>query len=75
MNEKIIYNYDKLRGRIREILKSESKYAEAMGLSNASISAKLNCDVYFSITEIDKTISLLNIPTNEIYDYFFYKKS
>ena len=61
------YNYDKLRGKIKEIVGSESKYAELLGLSNASISAKLNSLVPFSITEIDKSVTILNIPTNEIY--------
>ena len=69
------YNYDKLRGKIKEIVGSESKYAELLGLSNASISAKLNSLVPFSITEIDKSVTILNIPTNEIYEYFFSKES
>lgn len=69
------YNYDKLRGKIKEIVGSESKYAELLGLSNASISAKLNSLVPFSITEIDKSVTILNIPTNEIYKYFFSKES
>ena len=68
------YNYNKLRGKIKEIVGSESKYAELLGLSNASISAKLNSLVPFSITEIDKSVTILNIPTNEIYEYFFQKK-
>lgn len=68
------YNYDKLRGRIKEKLGNESAYAELLGLSNSSISAKLNSQVPFSLKEMDMTIEKLEIPTDEIYDYFFTKQ-
>lgn len=68
------YNYDKLRGRIKEKLGSESAYAELLGLANSSISAKLNSQVPFSLKEMDITIEKLEIPTDEIYSYFFTKE-
>jgi len=67
-------DYSKLRGKIREVLGSESKYAVLLGLSEASISAKLNGKVPFSIEEMDKSIIALDIPTDKIYEYFFTKK-
>ena len=67
------YNYDKLRGRIKEKLGNESAYAELLGLAN-SISAKLNSQVPFSLKEMDTTIEKLEIPTDEIYSYFFTKE-
>ena len=69
-----MFDYSKLRGLIREKLKSESKYAELMNLSLASVSGKLNSQTPFSLSEIDKTIELLNIDTKDIYEYFFTKK-
>lgn len=72
--ENKIRDYSKLRGLIREKLGSESNYASLLNLSEASISAKLNGKVPFSIEEMDKTISKLDIPTNQIYEYFFTKK-
>lgn len=68
------YDYSKLRGRIKEKLGNESKYAESLELSKPSVSAKLNSIVPFSLKEMDDTILLLEIPTEEIYEYFFTKK-
>lgn len=67
-------DYSKLRGKIREVLGSESKYAILLDLSEASISAKLNGKVPFSIEEIDKSVKILEIPETQIYEYFFTKK-
>ena len=69
-----MYDYSKLKGRVKEMLGNDFKYAELLGLSNASISAKLNSKVPFSITEMDISIEKLKIPKTEIYDYFFTKK-
>lgn len=69
-----MYDYSKLKGRIKEILGDQGKYAEILKMSNASISAKLNSKVPFSISEMDKTIEALMIPKEQIYEYFFKKK-
>ena len=69
-----MYDYSKLKGRIKEILGDQGKYAEILHMSNASISAKLNSKVPFSITEMDITIKALQIPKEQIYEYFFTKK-
>ena len=69
-----MFDYSKLRGKIKEVLNNESNYAGLLGISNASVSAKLNSKVPFSITEMDKSIVALKIPKEEIYDYFFTKK-
>ena len=65
------YDYSKLRGRIREIFKTEHAFASAMNLSKATISAKLNNAVEFSQTEIDNACTLLGIDQTEISNYFF----
>ena len=41
------YRYDKLRGRIIEKCGSQAKFADKIGLSQNSVSRKLNCDVGF----------------------------
>ena len=46
------YRYDKLRGRIIEKCGSQAKFADKIGLSQNSVSRKLNCDVGFSQTDI-----------------------
>ena len=69
-----MYDYSKLKGRIREKIGSQREYARLLNISNASASAKLNSTVAFSITEMDKSLKILDIPVEQIYDYFFTKK-
>lgn len=69
-----MYDYSKLKGRIREKIGSQREYARLLNISNASASAKLNSMVAFSITEMDKSLKILDIPVEQIYDYFFTKK-
>ena len=68
------FDYSKLRGKIREVFKTQSAFAKAMGMSNTSLSAKLNNNVEFSQKEIDKASDLLKIKKEEIPVYFFTPK-
>lgn len=63
--------YSKLRGRIIEKLGNLNKYAERMGLSYVSIHKKMKGIVEFKQSEIKKTCNILEIPDNEISEYFF----
>ena len=65
------FDYSKLRGKIREIFKTQSAFAEAMGMSTTSLSVKLNNHVEFSQKEIEKAVELLKIDKEEIPAYFF----
>lgn len=63
-------NRAKLRGRIKEIYGTETAFAEAMNLSQTSISLKLNGIRKFDEDEIIIASKLLQIKPNEI-GYFF----
>lgn len=65
------YNYSKLLGRITEIFGTQYRFAEAMDISEHTISAKLNGKSEWKQPEIVKACRLLNIPTREIHAYFF----
>lgn len=65
------FDYNKLRGRIREIFKTQSAFAKAIGMSTTSLSAKLNNLVEFSQNEIEKAVELLKIDKEDIPVYFF----
>lgn len=65
------FNYNKLRGKIREVFGTQDKFAEAMGLSNTSISFKLNNKSEWSQQEINKASRILGITDSEIALYFF----
>ena len=65
------FDYNKLRGRIREVFKTQSAFAKAIGMSTTSLSAKLNNLVEFSQNEIEKAVELLKIDKEDIPVYFF----
>ena len=72
--EKIEFDYSKLKGKITEVLETQSNYAKAIGLSETSVTNKLNNDVYFTQKEIEKSVEILNIAAEDISTYFFTKK-
>ena len=65
------YNYSKLLGRIVEKFGTQARFAEAMGLSERSLSLKMNCKVPFKQPEISKACGLLEIDATDIHSYFF----
>lgn len=69
MQEK--FNYNKLRGKIKEHFGTESKFAKALGIGRVSLSKRLNNRLEFSQKEILKACELLEIRLSEIGTYFF----
>ncbi|WP_195264066.1 DUF739 family protein [Clostridium sp. 1001275B_160808_H3] len=68
------FNYDKLRGKIVEKFGTQGNLARALGVSERTLSLKLNNKIFFSQDEITKISQLLNITLEEIQDYFFKQK-
>lgn len=68
-------NYQELRGRIRARYKTQAAFAHAMGISECSLSKKLNGRAEWSATEIRKACELLGIEPEYIPQYFFYTSS
>ncbi len=65
------YDYSKLLGRIIEKYGSQARFAEAMNMSERSLSLKLNGKVGFKQQEITKACSLLDLSGDSINVYFF----
>lgn len=65
------FDYSKLNGKIKEIYDNQSNFAKELGMSRASLNAKLNNRFDFTQKEILKSCELLNLPKNKIYEYFF----
>lgn len=65
------YNYSKLLGRIVEKVGTQANFAEKMGLSERSVSLKLNGRVGWKQPEISKACEILEILPAEIPAYFF----
>lgn len=69
-----MYNYSKLRGRIREKCRTEERFAELMNISKSTMSAKLNGHVEFTTVEIEMACAILGIDHVNIHQYFFEKE-
>jgi len=65
------YDYSKLCGKIKEKYKTQRSFASAIGLSERSLSLKLNGDRGWKQFEIDVACKLLDIPIADIPSYFF----
>lgn len=70
----MVYNYNKLKGKIREVCGTQEKFALALERTDTTINNKLNNKTYFTQDEISKAIEVLNITSEEIYEYFFNQK-
>ncbi len=65
------YDYRKLRGRIREKFGTQAEFSRNIGLSEVSVSNKLNNVVDWGQDEMESAIVALEIPFSDIHSYFF----
>ena len=63
--------YNKLKGRIVEKYGSQSRFAEALGITENTVSRKMQGKVEFSKDDMINWAELLDIPQGDIPDYFF----
>ena len=65
------FNYSKLLGRMKECGYTQEKMAQALDISNGTMSKKLNNKASFYQPEMQKVCELLNIAGEELYAIFF----
>lgn len=65
------YDYRKLNGRIIEICGTQAIFAERMGLSERTVSMKLNNKISWKQPEIQKALEVLYLTDNDMQVYFF----
>lgn len=65
------FDYSKLRGRIVEKCGSQKKFADAIGLSNRSVSLKLNGKLTWKQDEIIRSLHVLDLKEEDVQLYFF----
>lgn len=69
-----MYDYSKLCGRIVEKCGTQSAFAKKMGISERTISLKLNNKIFFKQNEIERAFDILGLNLNQIPLYFFTHK-
>lgn len=67
----VVFNYDRLRNRIKEIVGTQDNFAKKIGLGRVSVSQSLNNQREFSAGEMLKAAQVLQFSTEEIPTYFF----
>ena len=63
--------YRKLRGRVVESGYTLGTFAEAIGLTRTSLANKLYGRSMFTVIDIERACSVLNIQKDEIGNFFF----
>lgn len=66
------YNYDKLRGLIREFFSTQQNYANALGISLTTLQSRLRSETEFTQNEIIKSRKLLHLQSAEESDKVFF---
>lgn len=64
-------NYNRLRGRIRELGVTQKELADATNMTESHFSQKMNNKYEFTSDEIRIMVNVLAIPQTEIGSYFF----
>ena len=65
------YNYSALLGKIVEVFGTQAKFSSALGLSEHTVSQKLNGKVQWKQEEMAATCDLFGVDKSEIPRYFF----
>ena len=67
-------DYSKLKGKITEVCGTQSNFAEKMGISERTISLKINGKIDFTQSDIVKATKVLGLKDTDIPEYFFVNK-
>lgn len=67
----MLFDYSKLNGKIRELYKTQEKFAKALGIGCSSLNKRLNNKQDFTSKEIFLACGLLGIEREEMHVYFF----
>lgn len=68
------FDFSKLKGRIVEKYGSQAEFAKAFGISENSLSLKMNNKSRFTSDDIIKIADMLDIPQIDVGSYFFTQK-
>lgn len=74
MNEKYIFDYSALEGKIKQFYDTQDNFAKAIPMARSSLNQKLNGNADFTSINIYRICDLLNIPLENVDKYFFKRK-
>ena len=66
-----MFNYSKLKGRIKEVCQTQETFSKKLGMSEATLSARLNNKTEFTQSEIMNSQMILKFDKMESPLYFF----
>ena len=69
-----MFEYKKLKLRIKEYFDTQEAFADAMGMGYTGLNFRLNNKTEWKTSEIVKACALLHISHEEAHLYFFYSK-
>ena len=69
--EKLKFDYSKLKGKITEKYDTQKAFADSLGITEGTMTAKLHGYTYFTQDEIMRSVGLLDIDPGEVTLYFF----
>lgn len=64
--------FGRLKEKIGEVFGTQKAFADVMGMDRATLNCKLNSKAVWTLDEMEKACLLLEIPNNNIQEYFFY---
>lgn len=66
------FNYNKLKGKIKEVYGTQQEFAKALGIGTTTLNSRLKNETFFNQSEIEKSRELLNLKNEkDIIDIFF----
>ncbi len=68
------FDFKKLRGKMIEKYGTQADFAKAYGVSNTTLSCKMQNKRPFTTRDILKMVKMLDIPKEEVGVYFFTEK-
>ncbi len=66
-----MYDYNKLKGKITEKGLTRAEFAKAVGISEASLSLRMNNRREWTQDEMIEVAKILDFDVTELKDYFF----
>ena len=69
--KKLRFDYAKLRGRIIEKCGAQMVFADRLGVTQGTLTSKLQGHTFFTQPEIFRSMDILDIDPSEVTLYFF----